>query len=324
MHPEHDKSIRPDLIAHLESSLDHVRKTMHRRRDSAMYARLGQISDCHVNQKRVHGAPWALITTYETGFSDSAVQKRMPGSQADDDEGKALARCEGNRQPYVDGVRKSRAPEVDKDWVGTLAIADTWAKTLDILKNNQPPLTAREGRMDFGGMFGIGEGGSFNNAVTGGQGCPAGYTAYEIKGTHNVDWPVYYCGRIGGGSEKDADFGVADFGGMYGKTNDAEPSGDRWIYNSIGGAGCPLGFRAAQVKNAHDLYYCWRPREAGKQPPYLFGGMYSDNGDKKNPITDRLLCPNGYEPALVHGSRGGGGVTATRQVIMCWAKTPAP
>lgn len=111
----------------------------------------------------------------------------MPGSQADGDEGKALARCEGNRQPYVDAVRKARAPEVDKDWVATLAIADTWAKNTRHSEEQPGARDRTGGRIDFGGMFGIGEGGSFSNAVTGGQSCPAGYTPYEIKGTFNVD-----------------------------------------------------------------------------------------------------------------------------------------
>lgn len=316
--PSQDESVRAVLIEHLEFSLAHVKKTMNERRADGMYKRLGQISDCGVTQKRTHGLPWDLITTYETGWNDSGVQQRMPGSQADNDEGKALARCDGNRQPYFDRIRKGRAPEVDPSWTGTENVLDTWAQTLDVLKRHQAPVTARFKRIDFGGMFGAGEGGVFVNAVTGTAGCPAGYTPYEFKGTINVDWPAYYCGRIGGVSEP-----VADFGGMYGLTNDAEPSGNRWINNAItGGPSCPAGFTAAKVRNQHELYYCWKRHEAGKPSPYQFGGLYSDNGQKNNPITERTLCPIGYSPALVHGTRGGGGVAATREVIMCWMKTP--
>jgi len=97
-------------------------------------------------------------------------------------------------------VRKKTAAAV-ANWTPTDAILDTWAQTLDALKNSPPGTTARATRIDFGGIFGIGEHGSFNNAIGGGQGCPAGYTPYEFKGTFNVDWPTLYCGRITGDGE---------------------------------------------------------------------------------------------------------------------------
>jgi hypothetical protein len=264
-----------------------------------MSARLGRISDCFVSSKDAHGFSWDLIWTYKTHYTDTAISNQFRGGfQADNDEGKALARCEGHRRPHYDAMRKSSAAEVNRDWA-TTAILDTWAQTLDTLKNTQPPATARAVRIDFGGMFGIGER-AFNNPVTGGaQPCPAGYTAYEFKGTFNVDWPASYCGRIGGVSEPEA-----DFGGMYGSPNDNDSTGTYWIKNPVTGtASCPTVFQTAEVNNQQKLYYCWRKHTAGQISPYLFGGMFSDNGDKKNPIIHRMLCPVGYSPGLVHTER---------------------
>ncbi|QNM95378.1 hypothetical protein [Chitinimonas koreensis] len=310
--PSDDAAIRAVLIAHLQTAGAHVRKTMNERRLGTMNQRLGMISDCAVKQKRVHGLPWNLITTYETGYTDSAVQKRQPGSQADGDEGIALARCEGYREPYFDNVRKAQAPVADKDWPATEEVLDKWAQSLDALKN-EPGKTARMLRLDFGGMFGIGER-SFDNPLTNATSCPAGYTAYEFKGTYNVDWQAFYCGRPTGDGEP-----VAEFGGMYGRTDHND--GAYAIVNSItGGSSCPAGFTAETVNNQHALSYCYRRHTAGAAVPYLFGGLYSDNGDKKNPLTDAMLCPTGYTPALVHGTRGAGGISSTRRVIMCYAK----
>ncbi|KAF0813693.1 hypothetical protein IGB42_02046 [Andreprevotia sp. IGB-42] len=313
--PAQDPAIRAVLISHLQTAIDHVRATVALRRLGSMNQRLGAISECVVVQTRTHGLPWNLITTYETGYNDSVTQKRQPGSQADGNEGIALARCEGYRDPYFDGVRKATAPEVDKAWTDTEAIVDSWAQTLDALRNDASK-TARALRMDFGGMYGTGER-SFNNPLTNGQSCPDGYTAYEFKGTYNVDWPAYYCGRIAGSGEP-----VAEFGGMYGKTDHND--GAYNINNAVTGSKtCPSGFTAQTVNNQMELSYCWRRHTAGAKVPYLFGGLYSDNGDKKNPITSNMLCPTGYTPALAHGTRGAGSIPSTRRVIMCYAKAPA-
>jgi len=320
MLPGSDASIRAAEIQHLEEALAHARNVMNRRRDEGMKQRLGSITDCVVTQKRTHGLPWALITTYETAFTDSFPNPyyRGGGSQADDDEGKALARCSGPQRKYFDKIRKSRQPDVDKQWTATDEILDQWAQTIDVLKRSQPPQTARDRRIDFGGMFGIGER-SFNNPLTGTTSCPAGYTNYEFKGTFNIDWQAFYCGRIGGVSEP-----AADFGGMFGQTNDNDSTGTYWINNPITGTnGCPTGFEQADVNNQHKLTYCWRRHVAGQKTPYFFGGMYSDNGEKKNPITDRMLCPLSYSPGLVHGTRGSTGIGATQNVIICW-KAPPP
>ncbi|MCU1227676.1 MAG: hypothetical protein JWO97_560 [Acidobacteria bacterium] len=313
--PANDAAIRAVLITHLEDSLSHARKTMNRRRTESMNARLGRISECFLGSKDSHGLPWNLIWTYKTYFTDSADSTQFKGgSQADDDEPKAFARCEGRREPYVDAVRKKTAATVDANWTSTDAILDTWAQTLDALKNSPPGTTARATRIDFGGMFGIGER-SFNNPLTSGQSCPAGYTPYEFKGTFNVDWQAFYCGRITGDGEP-----AADFGGMYGSANHND-TGAYWINNPItGGTSCPSGFTAAEVNNQHKLFYCWKQHVAGTKPAYLFGGIYSDNGEKKIPITDATICPNGYTPSLVHGTRGASGVPSTRRSILCWSK----
>jgi len=317
--PSQDAAIRAVLVDHLETSLRHARATMNRRRAEAMNARLGRISECYVGSKDAHGLPWDLIWTYKTYFTDSADSTQVKGgSQADNDEGKALARCEGRREPYVDGVRRKTAASIDTNWTSTDAILDTWAQTLDTLKGSLPGSTARVVRVDFGGLFGAGEGGVFANAVTNTASCPAGYTPYEFKGTFNVDWPAYYCGRLAGDGEP-----VADFGGMYGMANHND-TGAYWINNPITGAtSCPTGFAAAEVRNQHKLFYCWKAHVAGTKPTYNFGGMYSDNGDKKNAVTDQMLCPVGYTPSLVHGTRGASGVPSTRRTIICWSKPAA-
>lgn len=315
MVPGRDAALRAVLVSHLESSLAHARNIMTKRRLLAMGERLDAITECYVTSHDMHGFG---TTTYKTSFNDAKGPQgqRMPRSQADNDESKALARCEGQRDPYYDKVRRAIAPGVDQQWLQTNAILDLWAQTLDTLKGPSVP-SARVLAIDFGGMFGIGER-QFANPLNGGAvGCPAGYNAYEFKGTTNVDWPASYCGKPGGDTET-----LADFGGMFGKSDHADNV--YWNNNPLTGkAECPAGFTKSSANNQQELNYCWRAHVAAKPADYLFGGLYSDNGDKKNPITDAMICPVGYLPALVHGTRASSGIAATRRTVLCYAKRPA-
>ncbi len=310
--PAQDAAIRAVLVEHLDGAIRHARATMTSRRMASMSARLGKIAECRIEQERTHGLPWNLITTYQTSFYDSGY--RHGGSQADGDSGVALARCEGYRDPYFDNVRRETQPGVDKDWVATNNIVDAWAQSLDVLRN-QANVTSRDLKMDFGGMFGIGER-AFNNPLTNAGTCPPGYFAYEFKGTYNVDWQAFYCGRISGSGDP-----VAQFGGMFGKTDHND--GAYWINNPITRATtCPAGFEKATVNNQHELNYCWRKFAPGDKIQYQFGGIYSDNGDKKNPVTGDMICPIGYTPALTHGTRASRGFPATRRTIICFTNVP--
>lgn len=310
--PAQDAAIRAVLVEHLDGAVRHVRATMTSRRMASMSARLSKIAECSVAQERTHGPPWNLTTTYETSFYDNG--NRLGGSQADNNSGIALARCEGYRDPYFDNVRRETEPGVDKAWVATNVIVDAWAQSLDVLRN-QANVTSRDLRMDFGGMFGIGER-AFNNPITNAGTCPQGYYAYEFKGTYNVDWQAFYCGRISGSGDP-----VAQFGGMFGKTDHND--GAYWIKNPVTGATtCPAGFEKASVNNQHELNYCWRKYSTGDKMQYQFGGIYSDNGDKRNPITSDMICPIGYTPGLTHGTRAGGGIPATRRITICFTNVP--
>ena len=313
LNPAQDAAIRAVLVEHLDGAIRHVRATMTSRRMASMSARLSKIAECRISQERTHGLPWDLTTTYETSFTDGDTSSKGR-SQADGNSGIALARCEGYRDPYFDNVRRETEPGVDKPWVATNAIVDAWAQSLDVLRN-QANVTSRDLKMDFGGMFGIGER-AFNNPITNAGTCPQGYYAYEFKGTYNVDWQAFYCGRISASGDP-----VAEFGGMYGKADHND--GVYWIKNPVTGATtCPAGFEKAAVSNQHELNYCWRKRSTGDKVQYQFGGIYSDNGDKKNPITGDMICPIGYTPGLTHGTRAGGGVPGTRRTIICFAKAP--
>lgn len=307
--PEEKDAIRVNLIQHLETSLQHVRKTMHDRREEAINGRLAAVNQCNIYDRRRH---FANVTIY-TRCHDYDLQRC--GQQAENDESIALARCEGQREGYVNNLRVNASAEVDKPWAEMLVVIDGWATALDTLKKTPPESTARLARMDFGGMFGIGER-TFNNPLTGTTSCPPGFKQYEFKGTYNIDWPAYYCGRIGGALDP-----IADFGGMYGKSD--HRNGVYWNVNPITNAdSCPAGFEKAEVSNQHALYYCWRRHAPNSRSQYLFGGIYSDNGDKKNPMTNAMLCPPGFAPALAHGTRASSNVPGTQRTIFCWQKEP--
>jgi hypothetical protein len=55
-------------------------------------------------------------------------------------------------------------------------------------------------RYNFGGMYGFGSAAAYPapaypNLATGAATCPAGYSASQVLGTANVDWPLYFCYR---------------------------------------------------------------------------------------------------------------------------------
>jgi len=307
--PEAQDAIRDGLIDHLETSLKHVRTTIQARREEAINGRIAAVNQCNIYDRRRH---WDNVTVY-TRCHD--YDRQVCGQQAENDDSIALARCEGQREGYVDNLRRSKSAEVDKDYVDMLVVLDQWAQALDALKKTPPASTARLERMDFGGMFGIGER-SFNNPITDKGNCPDGFTAYEFKGTFNIDWPAYYCGRIAGAFEP-----LLDFGGMFGTSD--HRNGVYWNANPITNAdSCPAGFVKAAVNNQHSLFYCWRYHSRNSRSDYLFGGIYSDNGEKKNPMTDALLCPTGFMPALAHGTRASSNVAGTQRTIFCWKKEP--
>lgn len=77
-------------------------------------------------------------------------------------------------------MRKKTAATVDANWTSIDAILDTWAQTLDALKNSPPGTTARATRIDFGGMFGIGER-TFNNPLISGPGLSRGIHTVRIQ-----------------------------------------------------------------------------------------------------------------------------------------------
>lgn len=307
--PEERDAVRPVLIEHLETSLRHARQTIDYVREEAINTRLSAVNQCNIYDRRRH---WDNVTLY-TRCHD--YDRQVCSQQAENDESMALARCDGQRDRYVEGIRRSKAAEVDKGYVEMLAILDQWAQALDGLKKAPPASSARVARMDFGGMFGIGER-AFNNPLTGTTSCPEGFAQYEFKGTRDIDWPAYYCGRIGMLLQP-----IADFGGMFGVTDDRNTT--YWNTNPITNSdSCPAGFQKVQVNNQHLLYFCWRSHTPGSRSEYLFGGIYSDNGEKKNPMTNTMGCPNGFMPALAHGTRPSSNVPGTQRTIFCWTKEP--
>ncbi len=56
------------------------------------------------------------------------------------------------------------------------------------------PHTSTKVSYAFGGIYGYGASSShYNNPITGAMSCPTGYTAAQVLGTANIDWPMYFC-----------------------------------------------------------------------------------------------------------------------------------
>jgi hypothetical protein len=157
--------------------------------------------------------------------------------------------------------------------------------------------------LDFGGMYGLGSGGSvtYANPYTNAASCPSGYTAYRILGTPNTDNPVFFCGKFTSGGTTP----VADFGGMYGA------GAARNHPNPItGGLSCPAGYTSTQVLGTinvdYPMFFCHKAGTANSQ--YRFGGMFgyywngSDHLAYNNPLTTSPSCPTNYTRASALGS----------------------
>lgn len=167
-------------------------------------------------------------------------------------------------------------------------------------------------QMDFGGMYGMSgsaPGGYYNNPATNAASCPAGYTSYQVLGTSNVDWPAFWCGRPHA-SGADTLF---DFGGMYGYSSSTTLGAVPWKgYNAYVNPftntdTCPPGYTSSQVLGTpnvdNNLYFCYRPHQAGG-PSMTLGGMTGDGQPPyPNPVTNsNYTCPQGYTRYITYGT----------------------
>ncbi|MGG2048033.1 hypothetical protein [Burkholderia gladioli] len=173
---------------------------------------------------------------------------------------------------------------------------------------------AQAQQMDFGGMYGMGgtpPGTYFNNPATNAPSCPAGYTAYQVLGTSNVDWPAFWCGRphVSGVDP------LFDFGGTYAYSSSTAQGAVPWKgYNAYVNPfthtdTCPPGYSSSQVLGTSNvdntLYFCYRPHQASG-PSMTFGGMTGDGlPPYPNPATGTsYTCPQGYVRYSAYGTPG--------------------
>ncbi|MCU1719062.1 hypothetical protein [Pseudomonas sp. 5P_3.1_Bac2] len=171
---------------------------------------------------------------------------------------------------------------------------------------------ARAEQMDFGGMYGMGgtlPGSYFNNPATNAPSCPAGYTAYQVLGTPNVDWPAFWCGRphVSGVDP------LFDFGGIYAYSSSTVQGAVPWKgYNAYVNPftytdTCPPGYSSSQVLGTPNvdnrLYFCYRPHQANG-PSMVFAGMTGDGQSPyPNPTTGtKYTCPKGYVRYTAYGT----------------------
>ncbi len=154
--------------------------------------------------------------------------------------------------------------------------------------------------LDFGGMWGTVNGQQVGNPAAGGQaGCPnSSYTAFNVLGEYNVDWPLWLCYR----ASPDGGTPDLDFGGMWGYVN------GKLVNNPITqSSNCPFGYTDEHVLGTpnvdYDLHYCYRTHTATE---YKFGGMFGFvNGSAvANPGTFPEIsgCPDGYVTTQVLGT----------------------
>ena len=123
------------------------------------------------------------------------------------------------------------------------------------------PHTGANQIYDFGGMYGYGAMKTYVNPATGAASCPAGYTAAQVLGTPNLDWPVYFCYRPHTANSSSA----LNFGGMYG---DGFETARRTFVNPLtGAASCPSGFTASLLlwtaNTDWPLYFCYQQLASG-------------------------------------------------------------
>lgn len=86
-----------------------------------------------------------------------------------------------------------------------------------------------------------------------------------------------------------------DFGGAFGYV------GGNPVHNpATGAASCPAGYTATKVLDTsyvdYPVHFCSRPRQAGLDPVFDFGGMwgYVAGAPANNPITGAASCPAGF------------------------------
>ena len=125
--------------------------------------------------------------------------------------------------------------------LGTLGLDDSVFYCFKVISATDQPA------FDFGGMYGRGGDTTYSNPATGQPTCPAGFTANQVLGTTNVDWPLYYCARA-----HVADQLAKPFEGLYGLgTRDAKPIA--FEHPLTGRASCPSGLTATAVFGTTNL-----------------------------------------------------------------------
>ncbi|NOK23194.1 hypothetical protein [Corallococcus carmarthensis] len=153
--------------------------------------------------------------------------------------------------------------------------------------------------MLFGGMYGLRDNGVYVNPYTGATSCPSGYTSYQVLGSYNMDYNLYFCGRFADGATEP----VAEFAGAFGWH-----SAGTYPNPITGGNSCPSGFLTTSTLGSYNMdyevRYCHRQHVAGARDRYRFGGMYGfrNGGVYVNPITGTTSCPNGFTASRVLGT----------------------
>ena len=180
-----------------------------------------------------------------------------------------------------------------KPGLATITVTDS--------KRNTATAKVTVAYMDFGGMYGYGANGNFNNPTTGALNCPAGYLSQQVMGTTGIDYPLYYCYRLHAQGVP-ANF---DFGGMYSN------SGSGLEINPITGAGtCPSGYTTTKVfggiTNSPDYpaYMCHKIHNETIAEAVHFAGMYAPayNTNYNNPATGAQSCPAGWVSTMMLGT----------------------
>jgi hypothetical protein len=162
---------------------------------------------------------------------------------------------------------------------------------------------------DFGGMYGYANGSVYVNPATNAASCPSGYSAYQVYGTPNVDWSMYFCGRQHVAGREPS----YDFGGMIGLAGSISYYAVPWkgyfyyVNPFTHTDACPPSYTETQVLGTpqvdNNLFYCWRPHSTSATSAVMyFGGMTGDGSTPyNNPATGApITCPAGYSayPAL--------------------------
>ncbi|APR74737.1 Hypothetical protein A7982_00083 [Minicystis rosea] len=156
--------------------------------------------------------------------------------------------------------------------------------------------------LDFGGAYGYVDGGApAVNPATSALSCPSGYQSYQVLGTTNSDWPVWYCYRphVAGRDP------LYDYGGGYGYVD-----GGVHANNPITGTmSCPSGYIDQRVLDTINvdraMHVCYRTHSA-LGTSLRFGGMfgYVDGAPVPDPVTGTFACPSGFARQRLLGTSG--------------------